>query len=309
MALATPIGFLMEGDPVIRWQAMRDLLDAPPAEWETERNRVGTEGWGARFLGAQNEDGSWPTGRWTGSVWTLVTLCEIGLPAPDPRLERGFEFLLARGMPTGGGYTAKSLAAEVDLCHLAFWLRVGSRFASGDERLPQLADLVLSWQMADGGWNCRRRRVPKTRHSSFHTTFNVLEALRDAADAGLLPRDLFEESEARAIEFMLEHRLYRSDKTGEIVDERFLELTHPSYWHYTVLRGLDYIQRTPFIRDPRLIDALDYLEGRRKPNGRWPSEKRIPCTTLFDMEKPGQESRWNTLRALRVLRRSGRITD
>jgi hypothetical protein len=126
--------------------------------------------------------------------------------------------------------------------------------------------------------------------------------MREAVDAGVVDRSRFQVAEARAMEFMLAHRLYKSDKTGAVIHERMTYLTFPSYWHYTVLRGLDYIRATPYIGDARLEDAVKLLEGKRKPNGRWPSENRIPGITFFDMEKPGQESRWNTLRALRVLK-------
>jgi hypothetical protein len=147
------------------------------------------------------------------------------------------------------------------------------------------------------------RNYPNRRHSSFHTTFNVLENLRIAAQRGIVPTDAFSEAEARAAEFMLSHRLYRSDRTGEVISDRFTHLTYPWHWHYTVLRGLDYLRLTPAISDERLADPIELLRERRKPNGRWPLQKRIPGTLLVEMERPGTESRWNTLRALRVLRR------
>jgi hypothetical protein len=161
-------------------------------------------------------------------------------------------------------------------------------------------------QFADGGWNCRKRNYPETIHSSFHTTFNVLEGLREAASVGNVEAGAFRKAEGQAIEFMLQHQMARSDKTGEIINERFLHLAYPSHWHYTVLRGLDYIRTTSFIGDDRLTDALDRLEGRRSPLQRWPVEKPIPGSILFSMEKNGQPSRWNTLRAMRVLRAAGR---
>jgi hypothetical protein len=130
----------------------------------------------------------------------------------------------------------------------------------------------------------------------------VLENLRMAATRGIVSEQAFRTAEAAALELMLVHRLYRSHRSGEVISERFTELTYPWHWHYTVLRGLDYLRLTPAISDRRLDDALDLLREKRKPNGRWPLQKRIPGTLLVEMEKPGRESRWNTLRALRVLR-------
>jgi hypothetical protein len=130
----------------------------------------------------------------------------------------------------------------------------------------------------------------------------VLEGLRIAAARGAIDLEAFREAEARALEFVLAHRLYRSHRTGEVIADRFTHFTYPWHWHYTVLRGLDYLRLTPGIDDERVGDAIELLRGRRKQNGRWPLEKRIPGTLLVEMEKPGGESRWNTLRALRVLR-------
>ena len=139
------------------------------------------------------------------------------------------------------------------------------------------------------------RNYPDRTHSSFNTTFNVLENLRIAGVE-------YGAAEQRALEFILAHRLYRSDKTGEVISDRFTHLTYPWHWHYTVLRGLDYMRLTPAITDERASDALGLLESQRKPNGRWPLQKRIAGTLLVEMEKPGRESRWNTLRALRTPR-------
>jgi hypothetical protein len=120
------------------------------------------------------------------------------------------------------------------------------------------------------------RNHPQTHHSSFHTTFNVLENLRIAVAQGAVPEQSFRAAEARAVELMLAHRLFRSDRTGDVISERFTHLTYPWHWHYTFLRGLDYLRLTSAISDERLTDAIELLQEARKPNGRWPLQKRIP---------------------------------
>jgi hypothetical protein len=296
------VEWLLEGDPAIRWQVMRDLLDASAAEWEAERARTLEAGWVAELLRHQGPDGEWPKGRWTGSTWTLLLLVACGVPEDHPSAKAPLERLLGRFMPPGEEVDRAFLLRRVDLCHLGFWLGLGAHFLPGDERLRPLGEAVLSAQYDDGGWNCQMRNYPERRHSSFNTTFNVLENLRLAAELRLVSDEKFREAEARAAELMLRHRLFRSDKTGEVIQERFTHLTYPWHWHYKVLRGLDYLRLTPAIRDDRLEDAVELLLAQRKPNGRWPLQKRIPGTLLVEMEKPGGESRWNTLRALRVLR-------
>jgi hypothetical protein len=297
------IEWLLEGDPAIRWQVMRDLLDAPAREWEAEQTRTVEEGWVAELLRRQGDDGEWPKGRWTASTWTLLLLMACGVPERHPSVRAPIERLLERFMPPGEDVDPAFLLRRVDLCHLGFWLGLAAYFLPGDARLRPLAEAVLSTQYQDGGWNCQMRNYPNRRHSSFNTTFNVLENLRIAADRGAAPEGAFKRAETRAIEFMLAHRLYRSDKTCEVITERFTHLSYPWHWHYTVLRALDYLQLTHAIHDERLDDPIRLLLGQRRPNGRWPLQKRIPGTLLVEMEKPGGESRWNTLRALRVLRR------
>lgn len=297
------VEWLLEGDPAIRWQVLRDLLDAPAREWEAERARTVEEGWVAELLRRQGDDGEWPEGRWTASTWTLLLLMACGVPEGHPSARAPIERLLGRFMPPGEDVDPAFLLRRVDLCHLGFWLGLAAYFLPGDPRLRPLAEAVLSAQYEDGGWNCQMRTYPNRRHSSFNTTFNVLENLRIAAKRGVAPEGAFKTAETLAIEFMLAHRLYRSDKTGEVITERFAHLTYPWHWHYTVLRALDYLQLTHAIHDERLDDPIQLVLGQRRPNGRWPLQKRIPGTLLVEMEKPGGESRWNTLRALRVLRR------
>jgi len=359
------IDWLMTGDPVIRWQVMRDLLPRPTPslkgretqpDWQAERARTVDSGWGAQFLSHRLPDGSWPKGRWTDTLWTLLVVMDCGLPPSEPRLRESAQAFIERSVTRQKPWDTRWMLTRMDLCHLGFWLRIGGYFGIDEPRLVDIAEVVLDQQMDDGGWNCRRRGYPSTRHGSFHTTFNVLEGLREyvgsrewgvgsrgSEGTGTHPASFlgtppetgggrvsetspqpspwkgegagnlavrFSEAEARAAEFMLCHRMYRSDKTGEVIDEKFTYLTFPSHWHYTVLRGLDYLRSTPAIVDSRLDDPIAMLMGRRGVNGRWPVEKRIAGVELFDMEKMGGESRWNTLRMLRVMRsRKERIVN
>jgi hypothetical protein len=241
------------------------------------------------------------------STWTLLLLVALGLPEEHPSAVRPLDGLLAKFMPQAEETDPAYLLGRVDLCHLGFWLGLGAHFIPGDPRLRPLGEAVLAAQYDDGGWNCQMRNYPERLHSSFNTTFNVLENLRIAAAHEVVGEGDFREAEAHAVEFMLAHRLYRSDRTGEVVAELFTHLTYPWHWHYTVLRGLDYLRLTPAIGDERLGDPIQLLVDQRKPKGRWPLQKRIPGTLLVEMEKPGGESRWNTLRTLRVLRGCGDV--
>jgi hypothetical protein len=299
------VDWLLDGDPAIRWQVMRDLLDEPASSWEAERQRILQTGWVADLLSHQGPDGDWPKGRWTAWVWTLLLLVACGLPEGHPAGRAPLERALERFESADAAF----LLSRLDLCHIGFWLGLGSHFLGDDPRLAPLGEAALSAQYEDGGWNCQMRNYPERLHSSFNTTFNVLEGMRLANAHGVVGDRAFQKAEDRAVEFMLAHRLYRSDKTGNVIQERFTHLTYPWHWHYKVLRGLDYLRLTAAIHDERLDDPIQLLLDRRRPNGRWPLQKRIPGTLLVEMEKPGGESRWNTLRALRILRSRDAAAD
>jgi hypothetical protein len=295
------LDWLLEGDHVIRWQVMRDLLGKSESIWRAEQNLLPIDGWAAAILQRQLPNGAWPKGRWTDTIWTLLVLLDCGIPTHLPALQKATNLQISLLLPPNQPVKHQLLRERLDLCHVGFWLRIGSAFLPQDGRLGAMADVICALQMADGGWNCKIRNYPNTTHSSFHTTFNVLEGLREAVQNGIIDPQRFKVAEDRALEFMLEHRLFKSDKTGAVIDAGMTHLTFPSYWHYTVLRGLDYMRTTAHFNDPRLDDAIELIAKRQKLNGRWPIEKRIPGITFFDMEKPGSDSRWNTLRAMRVL--------
>jgi hypothetical protein len=297
--------WLLAGDPAVRWQAKADLLGAPEEDWREDRALVGVgEDWAGRLLGFQDPEGTWGGGiyspKWKSTTYTLLTLIDCGLSSDNAAARHGAELILEsarRGIETD--------FAGFDLCVVGFYLTIGSTFQPSDPLLPLLVSRVLRQQMDDGGWNCRSSRDRKVRHSSFHTTFNVLPGLRAAACAGILCSHDFKEAEGRALEFMLQHRLYKSDKTGEIVNEKFAKLSYPVRWHYDVLRGLDYMRSLPQLKDPRAQDGLELVASLRRPNGRWPLQNKYAGERFFDMERLGLESRWNTLRALRVLKAAG----
>jgi hypothetical protein len=190
-------------------------------------------------------------------------LLDCGVPKSLGRLRQAANFQISHLLPEGEPADRKLLTHRLDLCHVGFWLRFGAAFMPDDARLKTMAEVIFELQMADGGWNCRIRNYPETTHSSFHTTFNVLEGLREAALAGIVAQADFAAAEDRALEFMLAHRLYKSDKTGEIVHEKLTYLTFPSYWHYRGLRGLEYMRTSRHMGDPRLEDAIQLLSGRQ----------------------------------------------
>ena len=300
--------WLLEGDPSIRWQAMRDLKDAAESTWTRERRRVAKEGWGARLLELQDPDGRWARGiytpKWTSTTYTMVLLRSLGLAPDNPQAMRACQILLDSGFWRDGGinyYPGRYQRSET--CISSMILAVLCWFGLEDSRVDRLAEHVIAQQMADGGWNCRAMPgYGGATHGSFHTTISALEALLDYERLRPALAQASRESQVRGREFLVAHRLYRSYRTGAVAKPAMTRFSFPPRWHYDALRGLDYFRDSDAARDPRLADAIRLVEQRRRPDGRWPLQNVYRGKTFFDMERADEPSRWNTLRAMRVLR-------
>lgn len=303
------ISWLLDGDPAIRWQVMRDLINEPRATYESERKKVAREagGWGARLLTHQDADGNWGGGiyspKWKSTTYTLLLLRQMGLPPANEQALRGCEKFFLRGLEKDGGINLFKSFQHSETCVNGMILALLSYFRYPDERVHSVAGFLLHDQMPDGGWNCER--IKGATHASFHTTISILEGLTEYATT--YPQAFAAVSPAldAGREFLLQHHLYQSHRTGQPADPAMTRMTFPPRWHYDFLRGLDYFQAVNVPWDERLNPALDLLKNKRSKDGRWVLNAPWPGLVYFHMEEAGQPSRWNTLRALRVLKWAG----
>jgi hypothetical protein len=283
--------WLLQGDPAVRWRVLRDLEGAD-RQAARERARVETVGWGARLLAAQDPDGGWGGGayspKWTSTTYTLLHLLWLGLPPSHSAALRGCELLW--------DWQARWRVPET--CIVSMLVRLTSYHAYDASRLDDLVTDLLDQQLADGGRNCATR-TDKQKHSSFHTTIQALEALDAYARAGGEVDS--GQARRRGHEFFLRHRLYRSHRTGAVAIRSSTRFPAFAEWHFDVLRGLEYFAAAGATRDERLSDAIGVLSRARRKDGRWPTYAPYPGRQWFQLEPPGP-SRWNTCRALCVLR-------
>ena len=293
------LDWLLDGDPAIRWQVMRDLTDEPAEVVAAERARVAGEGWGARFLDAQRADGSWGGGgnfpEWTGTKPTLAVLRLLGPVPTDPRVRSAIERV--RDHVRWEYDDLPFFDGEVEPCINGSTVAIGDYFG---EDVQGLVDRLLTEPMADGGWNCEAEFG--SVRSSFDTTINVLEGLleHERATGGST-----EETAARrrGEEYLLERGLLRRLSTGEVINPMFKYLFFPTRWHYDILRALQYFRDAGAAPDKRMDEAVELLRSKRDADGRWPLEYSYPGEVHFEMDDgDGKPSRWNTLRAMRVLR-------
>jgi hypothetical protein len=303
------IDWLLDGDPAIRWQVGQDLLDAPADEVETERARVEHEGWGARLLGLQDPGGTWDGGAcfpasyrggepgqpWAPTMHTLQTLQVLGLDPRSPSARRAIDLVArnARWEHAGQRY----FDGEVEACINGRTIETGAYF--GVDVTP-VVDRILGERLDDGGWNCEAENG--SVRSSFDTTINVLDGLLgfERATGGSAQ---VRAARAGGEEYLLERRLLRRKSDGTVVKPEFLDFAFPFYWHYDALRALDYFRQSGAEPDPRMADAVAIVRAKRLDDGRWPLDRIHQGRVHFDIEDGvTAPSRWNTLRAMRVLR-------
>lgn len=362
--------WLLDSDPAIRWQVMRDLLHEPDDVVAAERSKVATEGWGARLLALQDPDGYWgrddlpaggkpPTGETDPATRTLLrelqglsfediggflgiepaTLAEWETGQPDPNDERSRRYwsavdwmwnvgtlrpewtstthtlvlLHAMGLDPSSEQARRAVALVRDNCK---WEHDGEDYFDGEvepcingktvmlgayfgQNVDGVVERLLGEQLEDGGWNCEAERG--STRSSFHSTIEVLDGLLEYERAKGGPPAVTA-ARLRAQEYMLERRMFRRSSTGDVINPEWTQFSFPTRWHYDVLRGLDYLRRAGAEPDERCGEAVALVQSKRRDDGRWPLEHSYPGKVHFAMDAgDGLPSRWNTLRALRVL--------
>ena len=306
----TDIDWLLDSDPAIRWQAMRDLTDAPADQVAAERARVATEGWGARLLALRREDGLWHTdasdSEWP-SLLALLMLRDMGLDASSEQARQAIGLVRdnATWHSRGPWHGTPVFAGEVEPCINGRVVTVGSYFG---QDVSGIVERLLGEQMADGGWNCEQENG--STRGSFHTTIDVLEGLLEHERANGGSAEVTTALE-RGQRYLLERRMLRRLSSGELIDPAFTLFSFPTGYHYDALRGLEHLRAAAVTPDARVAEAIDLVRSKRDAEGRWPLENPHEVEVVnarlrdleFDMgEREGRPSRWNTLRALRVLR-------
>jgi len=301
------IKWLLEGDPSIRWQVERDLLEKEPRIYNRTRHLISQEGWGGKLLSLQDPSGTWGGGyyspKWISTHYTLLSLTRLGLDQNNPQARRGCQLYLDKVFfePDGGMnvHATHTIYHYSETCVTGMSLNFLSYFKLPDPRIVRLLKHLLDQQMTDGGWNCESYKG--ATHSSFHTTISVLEGLL-SYQQHIKDDPRLTSARERAHEFLLQHKLYRSHRTGGIVNQRMTRFPFPPRWYYDVLRALDYFQAAEAAYDPRFADAMDLLTSKQNKDKTWQNYRGPSGKLFFEFEPAGEPGRMNTLRALRVLK-------
>jgi hypothetical protein len=302
----TLIDWLLEGDVSIQYQVYKDLLKIEKPDL---KERISTEGWGAKYLSLRKSDGNWGISfyqpKWTSTHYTLLDIRNLCFPNHHKDIQSSINKILQERKASDGGINPAHSILKSDVCINGMFLNYACYFGANEEDLKSVVDYLMLQQLPDGGFNCHFNRKGAI-HSSLHSTLSVAEGIQEYVQKGYKYRveDLRKaEEESRA--FMLEHKLFKSHRTGEIIDKRMLMLSWPSRWRYDILRALDYFRHAGVAFDERMTDAIEIILKKQRDDKTWPLQARHSGQSHFEMETPGKASRWNTLRALRVLEHFG----
>lgn len=308
--------FLLDTDVALRWQVERDLLESQREVWESTRDRIATEGFGAELLAHQDPDGQWAGGAffpqgfdfdspeaaegagqpWTATTWSLNSLRDWGL---DAAVLEGTAAALAAH--SRWEYNDRPYwEGEVDCCINASTLANGAWLGAD---VSALAGWFPEHHMADGGWNCEW--VEGSTRSSFDSTLNSLKGIL-YYESVTGRTDELRAARRRGEEYLLRRRLLFSLSRGEILGPRMTRLAYPLRSFYSALNAVDYFRSASLFDgtapDPRLADAIETVRNARRPDGTWLQQRRHPGRVWFDVDVDVDEpSPWLTFYATRVL--------
>ena len=298
------VNWLLEGDVSLQYQVHRDLLDHDRKDLQ---NRIAEEGWGRQFFSRRNANGHWGDSfyqpKWTSTHYTLLDIRNL-CPNPDNKIvHETIEMIINSNKADDGGIRlGPSTSHHSDVCVNGMFLNYASYFKTEEIKLHPVVDSILQEIMPDGGFNCRTTRSG-AKHSSLHSTISVLEGFNAFQKSGYTYRlNDIQSAREHAEEFILLHQLFLSDRTGMIINKDFLKFTYPFRWKYDILRAMDYFQYAGVEWDERMRAALIFIKGNKNKDGTWNMRAAHPGQVHFIMEKAGKPSRWNTLRAKRVLK-------
>jgi hypothetical protein len=303
------LGWLLKGDVSVQYQVHRDILQSGKNKINSLQRRISREGWGKAILSKQRSDGHWGRGfyqpKWTSSHYTLLDLKNLGISPNAAGTHKALSCIIKNEKSSDGGVNPAKTISQSDVCVNGMFLNYASYFNQKESDLISIVDFILSQHMPDGGFNCCYNHSG-AKHSSLHSTISVIEGICEYKKRGYTYRvNELNLAEEKSKKFILKHKLFKSDRTGKIINKKMLMLSWPSRWYYDILRCLEYFRSSGTDYHTQMDEAVDIILKKRRSDKKWPVQTKHPGATHIEMESPRSPSRWNTLRVHRVFKHFG----
>jgi hypothetical protein len=298
------INWLLNGDVSIQYQVKRDLLNTSKKELEDLQRRIPHEGWCKKYLSRRDaKTGLWGGGvyspKWISTHYTLLDLKNLCIPQSNRQYIDSSKILLDKLWYNSQGVAKNKLQ---DICVCGMLLSICSYAKMQSSKFNEIVDYIILHHAPDGGWNCSWWKG--SQKSSLHTSLTILECIRDLENNDYTYRvDELKNLKSEAHELLLKRNLFKSLSTGEPIKPQILMMPYPCRWKYDILRCLDYFQSVDAPSDERMQEAISIIIKKQRKNGRWGINQKHAGLIHFDIEQSGEDSRWNTLRILRVLKK------
>lgn len=264
-------------EPIIQWKFKKSFItgEESPISSAEAREKLEESPIIHQLLIDRDRNGQIPFpvyDKWFGAHWVLAILADLGYPSGDeslkPLMEQCYQMWLSKHhekhIKMINGRVRRCASQEGNCIYYSLVLGLA------DERTEELATRLLKWQWVDGGWNCDKK--PEAFTSSFNETLIPLRGLAWFSKATGDPK--IARAVDRAAEVFLQRNMYIGMRDRQVIDNNFVRLHYPNYWHYDILFGLKVMAEAGFIGDPRCLMALDLLESKQLPDGGFPAEDR-----------------------------------
>jgi hypothetical protein len=324
---ADTLEWLLEKDnPSVRYFTLCDLVDdqTTASERQTAKQAIMTTGVVPAILTRQKKEGYWDeperfyTAKYTGAVWQLMILAELGADGGDDRIRNACEFLLSASQDLeSGGFAYSSSAktgggrhSEVIPCLTGnmVWSMIRLGYLQ-DPRLKNGVTWITRYQRFDDGipkaatgWPYDRLKTACLgRHTCHMGAVKALKALAEIPETKQTAA--VKETIEKGAEYLLLHHVFKSSHNlNHVPKPGWLKFGFPLMYQTDVLEILGILTKLGY-QDKRMQEAIDIVLSKQDAQGRWILQNTFNGRYQVNIEKKGEPSKWITLHALRVLKR------
>ena len=317
--------WLLEPDnPSVTYLTLTEILGKPENNSQVKKSKIDImkKGPVPKILAKQNDEGYWGIAedfymrsKYKGTVWSLIILAELGADGRDERIKKTCEFLLkisqdyeSGGFSHRGNFNSGGNHNDIIPCLSGNMVWTMIRFGYlNDLRVQKAINWLIKHQRYDDGiaqapegWPYRYEKCWGT-HTCHMGIVKTLKALAE------IPPNKRSKSVNNTIEnsvnYLFKHHLYKkSHDLSQVGHQDWIKFGFPRLWQTDALEMLEILINLDYY-DKRMQDAVDLIVNKQNNEGKWNMERTFNGRFQTSIEPKGKPSKWNTLKALKVLKR------